>query len=250
MKYWPFLFFLFASGAWAQPPGHRPTKAAALLEAVQERYRSASSYQSSGKALTRIIQLETGTESSVGATFQVKLARPNLYLITWTQQFSLGTTAAGAVWNNGDSPRLYQGTKNAYVELPSDKAALALATGHSLGTSHAAPGLFFPFASGETLMENLKDVAIDGHGIKDGQPCEILTGRLDTGVEYRLWIATNPLQVVQFESTLGGAPTEHAIPTITSSQSAEALQAAGLEDTRENRQRIEEHLKKARSIMT
>jgi hypothetical protein len=169
--------------------------------------------------------------------------------VTWTQQVDVGISHTGALWNDGGRPRLYLEEENSYAEFSSDKDALAMAAGYSMGAAHSVPSLFFPFVSGGNLVESLRDATVEGVDRVGGQTCRIVSGRLDTGVEYRLWIATNGWHVVQFENILGGASSETTITAMTPEQMAETLDAAGLEDTPESRRRVQENLEKARAMM-
>jgi hypothetical protein len=221
-----------------------------LLEQVRVRYRSAPSYQASGKTVTNILDIEAGTETVVVVDFSMRLARPDFYRICWTQQLNLGRTDVGALWNDGEGPRLYQEAGGAVARLDSDRTAFSAAAGVSMGTAYVIPALFFGIGDGGRLLERLEDLRVDGVVEVGGIPCHIVAGRLPTGVDYRLWISTNDQQVVQLENTLGGSASRSAIPESTPAQLAKALEAMGMADTAENRETVRGLLDQARAVMS
>lgn len=222
----------------------------AILGAVREAYRTASSYEATGKAITRVIQPAEGTETSIGATFTIKLGRPSLYRITWTQQLDFEEKLEGAVWNDGEGPRLYLSQAGTTAELPSDEVALSAATGASLGAAHLVPSLFYSWVSSGNLLDRLDNVRVEGRETVNDEPCHIVAGEIEGGIGYRLWISTNAPVVVQLENTLGGSASTHGVPESTPEQEERALKALSMEDTPENRQLIRARLEKARALMS
>ena len=238
---------LICGGAWGQ--GLEPD-AAEILEGVRVRYRSSPSYEATGRSITRILDLEEGTESSVEVTFGMRLARPDFYRVVWTQHLNLARGEVGAVWNDGTGPRLVQGAGEEIAQLDSDRTALSAAAGASMGTAYVIPALFFGMGDGGSLLQRLGELRVDGIEVVEDIPCHIVAGRLPAGVDYRLWISTNELQIVQLENTLGGQASQSAIPESTPQQMAKALEAMGMEDTPENREQVRALLDRARAVLT
>lgn len=239
------LGLVLTTGVRAAPP-----EASDLLEQVRLRYRSAPSYRANGKAITRILDTTAGTESTIGVSFSIVLARPDLYRVAWTQHMSLAQSAPGAVWNDGDGPRLYQGAAATVTRMEDDRMALSAATGVSMGTAYTIPSLFFGLGEGANLFERLKDVGVDGEEEAAGIRCHVVSGKLPTGVAYRFWISVDHHYLVQIENTLGGPASQTAIPESTPEQLTKALAGMGLEDTEDNRNRVRGLLNRAREILT
>ena len=225
------------------------TAARLLLDQVYAQYRSAQTYQASGNAMTVIVMPESNTETSIEATFTMKLARPHYYRIEWTQHFEKPATQAGAVWNNGEGPHLYRSSTASLVRMESNQSALSAATGDSMAIAHIIPTLFFHFDDKPNLLESLEDVDLEGSQTIAGKPCHIVSGRVKNGIDYRLWISTNELFLIQVEYTLGGTLGGDAIVDPTPEQEERALKATGREVTAENREWLRESLRKARDIM-
>ena len=220
-----------------------------LLDQVQTQYRSAQTYQAAGNAMTVIVMPESKTEMSIEATFSMKLARPHYYRIEWAQHLGKAVSKAGAVWNDGVGPRLYRNSTTSSVRMESDRSALSAATGDSMAIAHIIPMLFFHFDDQPNLLESLQDVDLEGSQTIAGKTCHIVSGSVKNGIDYRLWISTNELFLVQVEHTLGGTLSDDAIVDPTPKQEERALKAVGREATAENREWLRESLRKARGVM-
>lgn len=233
----------------AQAADQSPPDPVLLLQRVKDHYRSASTYAAEGKALTRILQPDSGTEIAVGVSFRMWLGRPGLYRIEWTEHRNLGRTESGAVWNDGDGPHLYLGASGAYTRMISDPIALAAATGVSLGVAHTIPNLFFGFRETTSLIDALQSPVLETSAVIDETPCYVVAASLPSGLEYRLWISEREPILVQVENLLGGSSETDAVPASTPEQEEQALRALGLEDTEANRERIRSSLQHARELM-
>ena len=226
-----------------------PPDPARLIQQVNNHYRSAATYRAEGKALTRILQPESGTETAVGVSFRMWLGRPGLYRIEWTEHRNLGKTESGAVWNDGDGPYLYLGTSGGYTRMSSDPIALAAATGVSLGVAHTIPSLFFEFRDTTGLLDRLQSPVLEASEVVDETPCHVVAASLPSGLEYRLWISKDEPILIQVENLLGGSSETDAVPESTPEQEVQALRALGLDDTEANRDRIRASLQQARELM-
>lgn len=245
-----------AVAAASPPPASPPASpeeplpdAETLLEQVKIYYRSAPSYDAAGKALTQVIEPQDGRSSSVGVSFSLRLARPRLYRIVWTQHQDFARSATGALWNDGEGPFLYLGENQAYSALPSDQMGFSAAAGASMGVAYLIPELFFGFAAGEPLLDRLEQIEDHGMGAAGGRPCRIVAARLPTGVDYRFWIALDRPEIVQIENALGGRTTTSALPALSEEKRARVLENMGLQDTPENQARVQEWMERAREVM-
>ena len=239
------------SWAGAAEPGRLEAAAAGrqLLDQVRARYRSAQTYQAKGQAVTVIVMPRSSVETSVHATFSIKLARPNYYRIEWVQHLAGAATRSGAVWNDGEGPKFYRDATGTAMRMESDLTALSAATGDSMGVSYSIPMLFFPFNQAPDLLNSLREVEALGTQTIAGESCSIVSGSLENGIVYRLWIATNDHHIVQMENTLGGQLGGYTIDELSVEQETRALRAAGRRDTEENRAWIRESLRQARELV-
>ena len=133
----------------------------------RDAYAALSSYSDSGTVVS-----EMGDQRNT-LTFHIRLQRPTLYRIDWTQ----GTTSKGVVWSDGSGDHL-EGTgpgldKAAKTQtLPSMSKAVTRATGASWSAASSIPGAFFnqdlgdvfvaPVASGRHPLQREKDAKVGG----------------------------------------------------------------------------------------
>ena len=99
-------------------------------------YQSLATYKTHGTVVADIGSTKINTD------FNIILQKPNLYLISWTQNTSMGTggmTQSGAVWSDGTQPYLYMGVEGSYAKMKSDEMALSGATGISGGAAFYYP---------------------------------------------------------------------------------------------------------------
>jgi len=236
----------FAAGYCAGAQKNDLPDAESLISHVSAEYRATSAYESTGAATIHVLRPEDGTETTSEVQFGILLARPRYYRIAWTQQTASGSATIGATWNSGGGPKLYDSTLGGYTRLESDELAFSEPAGTSLGVTQVLPDVFFDAAGGP--LGKLGDMVVEGVDMQGNIPCYALAGRLESGVNYHLWIATNTLHIVKLESALGGA-SEQAVLEATPERKRELLRAMGKEDTEENIAYLDEALAKARSLM-
>jgi hypothetical protein len=112
-----------------------------IFEKVKNAYASLETYQDEG---TVSADLDSpGRRAKMETSFSIRVKKPNLYLISWTQSMGMpGMSQSGAVWSDGTQPYLYMA--NSYSKMTGDKIALAAATGISGGAAFTIPALFLP----------------------------------------------------------------------------------------------------------
>ena len=145
-----------------------------ILTKSHDAYAALSSYSDSGTVV-----FELGSQT-ITTTFNIRLQRPNLYRIDWTQ--ATGTyTSKGVVWSDGSGDNLQitapdfltaaTGWKNTDKpqKMPNMKTALALATPLSSSAASTIPGTFFnqnlgdfvePAASGRYPLKKENDAKV------------------------------------------------------------------------------------------
>lgn len=116
----------------------------------QNAYASLSSYSSTGKVLA-----EMG-DQTLTTTFSIKLQRPNLYRIDWTQTSGTYVVSKGSVWSAGDGDYFLMTAagqeSTAKPEKKQDmRMALASATGVASSAAETIPKVFFKQNWGDVL---------------------------------------------------------------------------------------------------
>jgi RNA polymerase sigma factor (sigma-70 family) len=169
-----------------------------IIKRSQDAYAALTSYSDEGKTVSSVGKSEVAPH-----TFSIKLARPNLYRIEWTQD--LGFYAqTGLVWSagNGDFLKMNQASqprKDASMEM-----ALSSATGISGGAAGSIPGTFFKLNWGDKLGTAMRSAKRKPDEKIDGGDCYVLTlaanGRTQT-----LWIGKQDYFIRQFENDTSAA---------------------------------------------
>lgn len=137
-----------------------------IIKKSQAAYAALSSYSASGKVIAEV------ANQTIPTTFTIRLQRPNLYYVEWTQTTAFFTNG-GIVWSagNGDFLMTRHGQYNAQPGKYQDmQSALAAATGISGSASATIPAAFFNQSWGNVLKINpakstfrkLKDEPVEG----------------------------------------------------------------------------------------
>jgi RNA polymerase sigma factor (sigma-70 family) len=161
MMNWMKLKFALGAGVFALLAGGAATVAISqntvsgqltapeIARKSQAAYAALSSYSDEGTVVTE------GFSSDTTTTFHIRLQRPNLYRIDWTQTGGF-FTGIGTVWSQGSGDFLLTGAagqeQSATPEKMSDtRMALAAASGHSASAAATLPGAFFDQSYGNVL---------------------------------------------------------------------------------------------------
>jgi hypothetical protein len=156
-----------ATVAVSQTGGGNTLTPQKIAKQSQAAYAALSSYSDSGK-----ITDEAGGQI-IPTTFNIRLQRPNLYRIEWTQTTAYFTNG-GTVWSagSGDLMVMKHGNYNAPPAKYRDmESVLSAASGVSGGASSTVPGTFFQqnwgdflkvLASGRSQLVQQKDEIISG----------------------------------------------------------------------------------------
>lgn len=206
-----------------------------IAKQSQAAYAALSSYSDSGTVKAE------GGGTSTETTFNIRLQRPNLYRVEWTQTGGF-YTSQGAVWSDGTENFFVMGAadrmKNAKPQkMRNMQLALGAATGASGSAAADVPAAFFNqrwgdqlglIASGRSRVEREHDEKIGG------TDCYVITSRLgpmklpnNTGrsgtTTARLWIGKQDHFIHQIETTIeGGMPalkiTDASLKTILARQ--------------------------------
>ncbi len=221
-----------------------------ILDKVAAQYESLQTYEAEGTVVTDI---ETGRGSMhMETSFSMKLKKPNLYLITWTQKGMpmSGMEQSGAVWNAGAQPCLYMGIMKAYSKMTSDEIALGAATGISGGAAFTIPWLFFSVLGPKHgAILQLADPKIEKIEKLDGEECYVVSGSSPISRKETFWISTRRLLILQFSRSLEPPAGRPAQQDLTDKELDEAIKGLGQEPTPEARATMKEILKQGQETL-
>ena len=138
------------SRAYAADEAGEALAPAEIMKKAQEKYASLTSYTDEGKAVATLNGM------TITTTFSIKLARPDLYRVGWTQtdesKFATTTTKPQAVWSAGEGDFLDMG--GGAEKQKNQEMALSGATGISGGAAFGIPGAFFNLKWSSLLRPN------------------------------------------------------------------------------------------------
>lgn len=228
-----------------------------IAKESQAAYAALTSYSDEGKVVS------TGGGENAETTFTIRMQRPNLFRIEWTQTGGF-YTGKGTVWSDGTGNFLVEGAANQMENAKRHKAqnmqmALAMATGISDSAASDIPGTFFTQSWGDQLnlfartyskahRERESDEKIgdtDCFVISNGNgPIKLPDGGTSGKVTTRLWIGKEDHFIHQVETTSEGASanlkiSDDSIKTI--------LQRQGKEPTADNIAALRTELDKSMS---
>lgn len=158
--------------------------------------------------------------------FTVRVARPELYHVAWSQQIAPGQLNKGAAWSAGNGFFLLLGDKKVMQQIDLN-LGLASATGVSSGVANTLPSMFFQRPS--SLLALLRNIAQFPDETISGEDCYVVTGEA-AGQKITLWI-TRAFLVKQKRHTLGGTVT---LPAFRDEDVKSGLEQAGQKATSES----------------
>jgi outer membrane lipoprotein-sorting protein len=166
----------------ALPPGE-------IFKKAQENYASLTSYSDEGKTVATL----SGT--TLTTTFNIRLARPNLYRIQWEQPVNLSYANKGVVWSAGDGDFLVMGNGDALKEA-GQESALSSATGISGSAAATIPGTFFKMNWGNQLGGSVAGEKQQADGKVGDVDCYVFTSE-SKGRTRTLWIGRQDFLIHQ-----------------------------------------------------
>jgi len=222
-----------------------------LLKKVAATYEAAKTYKAEGTITADIDS--NGMKVKTETSFSILLKKPNLYLISWSQNntFMPSMVQSGAVWNDGTQPYLYMGQLNAYSKMTSDGIALSSATGISGGAANTIPSLFFSvFKEQPDPLFQMKEPKIEKTEKIGDEDCYVLTGPSAFSKKETFWISKTSYLIRKycrsFEPPEGGSE----IPKMTDEQLEKAIKDMGQEVTEESKKNVMEMMEESRTMLT
>ena len=197
-------------GAAAPPEPEPPLRvipqgedARALLQRVLARYRALRSFSADGEIVSR--HRVFGNEVTQRQGFSLRLGRPNLYRITWSDARrpagpgdptggAADRAPDGALWNAGEGAFLYERMHATYAKAGDDRSALGVAAGVSAGLTRGVPPLFL---QSEGRFTELTDPALEGTQAVQGEDCYVISASSREWAKHTLWISRERLLILQ-----------------------------------------------------
>ncbi len=216
---------------------------------VMSTYKSMQTYKAQGTVLSDI---DTGAiKMNIKTSFSIILQKPNLYLISWTQENMPmpGMSQSGAVWSDGTQPYLYMGVMKAYSKMSSDEIALSSATGISSGAALTIPSLFLSVFGQSDPFSRLKDPIIEKTEKVGEEDCYVISGASTISKKETFWISKEKYLILKYSRSLELPAERMEMPEMTDEQLTETLKGAGQEVTEENKQKMREMTNKTREIL-
>lgn len=221
-----------------------------IFEKVEAAYESMKTYKAKG-IITSDIDIG-GMKMQVKTSFSILLKKPNLYLISWTQENMpmSGMAQSGAVWSNGTQPYLYMGIMNAYSKIESDDMALGAATGISGGAAFTIPSLFLPvFNEPPAPFSRLKGPKIEKTEKVGEEDCYLISGTSTISKKEVFWISKSRYLILKYYRSLEPPEGGVVMPEITDEQLEESIEGMGQEVTEENKQKMREIMKRSKKLL-
>ena len=185
------------------------------------------------------LKYDTGKPGSV-TTFSVRLAKPDLYRIEWSQMVTESYTQKGAAWSSGQGDFLLLAGKKQTITGGMDMA-LASATGVSGGVASTLPPVFFQRQTNQ--FHSLGNLSLLPEEKIGDDLCYVVSGEL-SGQKLIFWI-TKDYSLKQKRMVLGG---EMKIPEMSDEDVKKALSMTGQETTPEAIARMKTMMKSMQAM--
>jgi RNA polymerase sigma factor (sigma-70 family) len=147
-----------------------------IIRDSQDAYAALSSYSDDGKVVEQL------GGQTLTTTFKIRLQRPNLYRIEWSQAVTPSFTNGGVVWSAGDGDFMLMNRNGRPIINPEKhkdmQTALASATGVSGQASATIPGTFFKQNWGNALNPASLTLQKQSDERVDGVDCYVVSSRM------------------------------------------------------------------------
>ena len=217
-----------------------------IIKEVTAAYESLQTYKAAGII---VVDMDTGSmKTSTETSFSILLKKPNLYLVSWTQNMPMaGMEQKGAVWSDGSQPFLYMGIMKAYSKMNSDELALASATGISGGAAFTIPSLFFKGRSAP--FSRLKDPKMEKAEHVGDEDCYVISGASIAAKKETFWISKSNHLIVKFARSLEPTDENALRSAMTDEQLDEAIKGMGQKVTAESRRNMREMMNRSQALL-
>ena len=173
-----------------------------ILKRSQAAYAALTSYRDDGKTVSSV-----GTAEVAPHNYSIKLARPNLYRIEWTQNSGFFNTT-GAVWSAGSGDFMLMQHSSTPAGKPTKCSTMEMALSSATGVSGCAagsiPGTFFKLKWGNKLGAAMQTATSKPDEKIDGVDCYVLT-QTKAGRTQTIWIGKADFLIRQIETATSAA---------------------------------------------
>jgi len=194
--------------AISQPSNGGRLGAPEIIKRSQAAYAALSSYSDEGQTVGTV-----GTAQVAPQKYSIKLARPNLYRIEWTQDSGF-YTITGSVWFAGSGDFMLMKHSANAADKPTKystmELALSAATGVSGSASGSIPGTFFKLNWGNKLGAAMQTATSKPDEQIDGVDCYVLT-HTQAGRTQIMWIGKQDFLIRQIENDTSAADLKATI---------------------------------------
>ena len=219
-----------------------------IFEEVKTAYRSMDTYKAQGTITSNIDT--SGMEMNTETSFSIILKKPNLYLISWSQERMSGMSQSGAVWSDGTQPYFYMAGMNAYSKMGSDELALASATGISGGAAFTIPSLFLSvFKEQPDPFSRLKDPQIEMTEKVGDEDCYVISGSSSISKKEAFWVSKTSYLIKKYYRSLEPPEGGRQMPEMTDEQLEEAIKGMGQEVTEESKKKMREMMNRSEHVL-
>ena len=220
--------------------------AEAVIKKVEETYVAMETYQADG---TVVANIDTGkTKIKQETTFSIRLMKPDLYRITWSQKGPVAQS--GAVWRQDGKPHLYMSALNAFSKMANDEMALGGATGISGGAAFTIPSLFLTLKGGPSSpLASLENPMLEGSETIDGEECFKISGPTAVSKKETYWISKEKSLIRKYVRSLEAPDVPAPVAEMTDEQIEEALKGLGEEVNAESKARMKKRMAGIKQMM-
>lgn len=221
-----------------------------IFKKVETVYKSMDTYKAQGTITSSVDA--GGMKVNTEISFRILLKKPNLYLISWTQNNMPipGMTQSGAVWSDGTQPYVYMGPMNAYSKMTSDEIALSFTTIISGFATFTIPSMFLSvFKECPSQLFRMKDLKLETAEKLEDEDCYVISGASATSNKETFWISKSRYLILRCqrfcEIPERGLP---ATSKMTDEQIEAAIKAMGQKVTEDSKQKMRDMLKQSEAM--
>jgi hypothetical protein len=169
-----------------------------IVQRSRAAYAALSSYCDEGSTVASV-----GSHAVAPHFFSIKLARPNLYRVDWSQDLGF-YSHTGMVWSAGNGNFFQMDRSGAPQTNSTMEMALAGATGVSGGAAASIPGTFFKMNWGNSLGATMESAARKPDERIGEADCYVLS-ETNRGHARSIWIGKEDFLIRQIETFTSAA---------------------------------------------
>jgi RNA polymerase sigma factor (sigma-70 family) len=198
-----------------------------IFKKARAAYALLSSYSDEGKSVSVLNGMTLTT------TFKIKLARPDLYRVEWSQATDYFTNG-GVAWSAGNGNFMKQKYSDGYTTKPgkyqSMQATLSAASGISAGATATIPTAFFKMNWGNQLDGAMKNVKQQSDNKVGDVDCYVFTSE-SKGRTKTLWIGKKDFLIHQVRDVISAKALQTTVNRAAKTTGIQQTVTTGLTST-------------------